>query len=179
MLLIDEKVEVRGINEAIKAMRLVDKDAIAALRKELKSAILPSAKKIAAQIPTTAPMSGMNHSGRTRWTGAQAKVSFAPARIRKGKDTHPIVSIVVVGKAQGAGFDIAEIAGSADLKFSKNRRKGLAFLNVLETRATWSYAAGRFGFGYFLREKKDLQEIAERILYRQAQEFNEKLKRAA
>lgn len=179
MLLIDDKVEVRGINEAIKAMRMVDKEAIAALRKELKGAITPTAKKIAAQVPTTAPLSGMNHSGRTRWTGARGTVSFAPARIRKGQDTHPIVSIVLVGAGKGAGFDIAEIAGSADLAFSKNKKKGRAFLLNLEGRAPWSFSAGRFGFGYFLREKKDLQVIAETILYRQAKEFNDKLRRAA
>lgn len=179
MLLIDDKVEVRGINEAIKAMRIIDKEAVAALRKELKSALVPTAKKIASQVPTTAPLSGMNHSGRTRWTGARGTVSFAPARIRKGKDTHPVVSIQLLGAGKGAGFDIAEIAGSRDLAFSKNKKKGRAFLLNLESRAPWSYSAGRFGFGYFLREKKDLQEIAERILYRQAEEFNQKLKRAA
>ena len=195
LLFIDDKVEVRGIKEAIRDMKQIDKDAIAALRKEMKTAIMPIARKIASKVPTEAPLSGFNHSGRTRWSGAKATVSFAPARIRRDKKQVPIVSIVMSGKAGGAGFDIAEIAGSDDLKQGRNpsaqftRRggsrkirtrqngQGRAMVRALEFRAPWSYAAGRFGFGYFLQEKRDLQNIAENILGRAAKDFNKKIAR--
>lgn len=197
MFKIDDKVEVTGITEAIRAMKNIDQEAIAALRAELKQAINPTAKKIAAQIPTSAPLSGMRHNGRTRWTGARASVIFTPSKIRKGVDTYPIVSIRTTGKAGGSGYDIAEIAGSANLSTTRPSSKeftrtgasraqrtrqngqGRAMVNNLKSRAPFSYAAGRFGFGYFLREKKDIQKIAENILEKHAKEFTKKIKRAA
>lgn len=195
MLLLDDKVEVKGINEALKDMKKLDAEAVKALRNNMKQAILPTAQKIAAQVPTQSPLSGMNHSGRTRWTGARARVAFTPAKIRKGKDLHPIVSIVLVGKGQGAGFDIAEIAGSRNNQFTRPQSKeftrrgasrqirtrqngqGRAFVNNLNQRAPWKLKAGRFGFGYFLQEKRTLQTIAEGILARQAEEYNKKIAR--
>ena len=195
MLLIDDKVEVTGIKEALKDMKQLDADAIKALRAKMKTAILPIAQKIAAQVPTESPLSGMKHSGRTRWTGARARVAFTPAKIRKGKDTHPLVSIVLQGKTQGAGFDIAEIAGSRNLQFSASRSKeftrrgasrkirttqngqGRAFVNALEFRSGSPWSAGRFGFGHFLKEKAALQVIAKSILVDQANEYNKKIAR--
>lgn len=195
MLLIDDKVEVTGINEAIKDMRKLDAEAVKALRNKMKQAILPTAQKIASKVPTQAPLSGMMHSGRTRWTGARARVAFTPAKIRKGKDLHPIVSIVLQGKTGGAGFDIAEIAGSANLAYSAKQSKeftrrgaskkirtrqngqGRAFVNALEFRSSSTWSAGRFGFVHFLQEKKNLENIAKGILADQAEEYNKKIAR--
>jgi hypothetical protein len=195
VLLLDDKVEIVGIKEALKDMKKLDAEAIKALRAKLKTAILPIAQKIAAQVPTQAPLSGMMHSGRTRWTGARARVAFTPAKIRKGKDTHPLVSIVLTGKSSGAGFDIAEIAGSRNNQFTQSRSKeftrrggsrkirttqngqGRAFVNNLESRAPWSFSAGRFGFGYFLKEKAALQVIAKDILVDQAKQYNREIAR--
>lgn len=195
MLLIDDKVEVTGIKEALKDMKKLDADAIKVLRAKMKTAILPTAQKIAAKVPTQAPLSGMIHAGRTRWTGARARVAFTPSKIRKGKDTHPLVSIVLTGKGSGAGFDIAEIAGSRNNQFTKSRSKefqrttsankirttqngqGRAFVEKLGERAPWKLKAGRFGFGYFLQEKKSLEKIARGILSDQAREYNKKIAR--
>lgn len=199
MLLIDNKVEVVGINEAIKAMKNIDKEAVKALRKDLKTALTPTAKQIASKVPTNAPLSGFNHNGRTRWTGAVGRVAFTPAKIRKGQDMHPIVSVVLKGKGDGAGFDIAEIAGSRNFKFTRPRSKeftragasgairtrqngqGKAMVREMASRgrAPWSYAAGRFGFGYFLLERKSMQKIATDILSKQQAEFNKQIRRAA
>lgn len=195
VLLLDDKVEVRGINEALKDMKRLDADAIKALRNNMKTAILPIAQKLAAQVPTEAPLSGMRHNGRTRWTGARARVSFTPAKIRKGKDTHPLVSIVLVGKGSGAGFDLAEIAGSRNNTFTRAQSKeftrrraprpirttqngqGRAFVKNISEAAPYKLKAGRFGFGGFLKEKAALQVIAQKILVDQANEYNKKISR--
>jgi hypothetical protein len=197
VLLIDDKVEVTGINEAIKDMKKLDAEAVKALRNKMKSAILPTAQKIAAKVPTQAPLSGMIHAGRTRWTGARARVAFTPAKIRKGKDLHPIVSIVLTGKGTGVGFDLAEIAGSRNFQFTRERSKefqrrtssnkirtrqngqGRQMVGQMESRgrAPWTLRAGRFGFGYFLQEKKNLEQIAKGILADQAEQYNQKIAR--
>lgn len=197
MLIIDDKVEVTGIKEAIRDMGKIDKDAVKALRKEMRTAIMPTAKQIASKVPTDAPLSGFSHNGRTRWTGAIASVSFAPARIRRDAKQVPIVSIVLKGKGQGVGFDIAEKAGSRDFQFTRPRSKeftrrgssrairtrqagqGRAMVREMQTRnrAPWKFKAGRFGYGYFLAEKKSLQKIAGRILDNAAKEFSKKIAR--
>lgn len=179
MFRMDDKVEVTGINEAIRAMRSIDKEAVKALRTDLKQKINPVAQKIAAQVQTNAPLSGMNHTARTGWRGARGTTSFAPAKIRKGADMHPIVSVKLTGRGSSAGFDIAEIAGSRGLAFSKNRRKGAKFVANLQKRAPFRTKAGRFGFGYFLREKPTIQKAAIEILEKHAKEFEKKIKRAS
>lgn len=197
MFKVDDKVEVTGISEAIRALKNIDEEAVKALRAEMKSAILPTAQQIAAKVPTQAPLSGMMHAGKTRWTGAKARVAFTPSKIRRGKDTHPIVSIVLQGRGTGAGFDIAEIAGSRNNSFTKPRSRefirrgasekirtrqngqGAAFVRGLQSRSPFTFKAGRFGFGNFLLEKMRLQKIAHGILAKQVKSFNKKLKRAA
>lgn len=195
MIFFDNKVEIEGIRETIRSMNQLDKEAVKALRKELKGALTPTAKAIANKVPTTAPLSGFNHSGRTRWTGAKAIVSFTPGTIRRGKDVHPLVSIKMDGRGGGAGFDIAEIAGSRNLSTTRASSKefkrygasirtrqngqGQALVRGLAQRAPWNMKAGRFGFGYFLKEKKAMQTISQAIIDKHQKEMNRQIRRAA
>jgi len=194
---IDKRVKVEGIDETIRSMRKLDKEAIKALRNELKGALTPTAKKIANKVPTTAPLSGFNHNGRTKWTGAKAIVSFTPSSIRRGQDVHPIVSIKMDGRRGGAGFDLAEIAGSRNLtttrasskQFSRRNARqpirtrqngqGRALVNGLKGRAPWSFVAGRFGYGYFLKERKAMEVISQAIIDKHQKDMNKQIARAA
>jgi len=195
MIFLDDKVKVENIRETIRSMRKLDKEAVKALRNELKGALLPTAKSIASKVPTQAPLSGFNHNGRTRWTGARAGVSFTPGTIRRGQDVHPLVSIRLTGKGGGAGFDLAEIAGSRNLRFTRDRSKqfsrrgssrpirtsqngqGRALVRNLKSRAPWSFSAGRFGFGYFLKEKKSMEKISQKIINSHQKEMTRRIAR--
>jgi len=197
MFSFDDRVKVEGINETIRSMRKLDKEAVSALRKELKGALTPTAKKIASKVPTSAPLSGFNHNGRTRWTGARAIVSFTPGSIRRGQDVHPLVSIKMDGKSGGAGFDIAEIAGSRNLSSTRPRSKqferrgasgkittrqngqGRALVRGLKPRAPWSFSAGRFGFGYFLKERKAMEIISQAIIDKHQKKMNKIISKAS
>lgn len=181
MFTISKNVEVEGLKETIRQVNKVDKLAVKALRDEIKSAITPTAKSIASKVPTRSPLSGFNR-GRLRWTGAKARVAFTPGTIRRGKDVHPLVSVVMSSKGSGAAFELTEVAGSDKLAqrsqprtrvgerygkpYSRRNPKSMSrnFEARLNERAPWRYQAGRFGFGYFLREKKDIQKIASKIL---------------
>lgn len=181
MFTIAKNVEVEGLKETIRQVNKVDKLAVKALRTEIKAALIPTAKSIASKIPTRAPLSGFNR-GRLQWTGARAGVSFTPGTIRKGKDVHPLVSITMTGKGKGKAFDFMEVVGSDKLaqrssprtkpaeRYGKRytrpnpKSRSQMFEANLNERAPWRYSAGRYGFGYFLREKKDIQKIASKIL---------------
>lgn len=194
MIGLDEKVKLTGVREAIKDLRGLDKDIIKQLRKDLKGAVLPVAQRIAAKVPTQSPLSGFNHAGRTRWTGARATVNFTPGTIRKGQDVHPLVSITLQGKGNGAGFDIAEIAGSRDNAFSRDKTKSFklngvsrrrtqtkrmadTFVRNLGRRAPFNLKAGRFGFGFFLKERAELQKISTDIIMKTAETYNRRIRR--
>jgi len=181
MFRIAKNVEVEGIKETLRQVAKVDKLAVKALRDELKTALQPTAKQIASKVPTKSPMSGFER-GRVRWTGARATVNFTPGTIRRGSDVHPLVSITLTGKGKGKAFDLIEVVGSDNLaqrssprtkpanRYGKTytrrnpKSRSQTFNANLNERAPWKYSAGRYGFGYFLREKKDIQKIATKIL---------------
>lgn len=195
MFSIDDRVTVDGdIKDLIKEVRKIDKLAIQELRNELKSALTPTAKAIASKVPTQSPLSGFER-GRVRWTGARAFVSFTPAKIRRGADVHPLVSIVMTGRGKGGAFDLAEVVGSDNLAQRSQPRTRTAqrygkpysrpnpksrsqmFEANLNQRAPWRYSAGRYGFGYFLREKNAMQGIAKKILDKHMDKLSLKARR--
>lgn len=196
MLKTEIKVPSADIKKAMRILKTVDQGMAQQLRADIKGQLKPFADKIAGQVPTKAPLSGMTHSGRTRWTGARGSVSFVPGKFSPNKDFQPLVSVRLQGKSGGAGFDIAEVAGSAGLSTSKPRtsavkrgnnpkwtranskRNGQAFLNNIEPRSTFpGYEAGRFGYGNFLKERGAMQKVVINILNDFIVKFNKKIKR--
>ena len=190
------KVPSEDIRKALRILKTLDKGMADQLRTDIKSDLKPYADKIAGKVPTTPPLSGMAHSGRTRWTGAKGSVSFTPGTFKPGREFQPLIKIVLQGRSKGSGFDIAEIAGSAGLKtgkpktspvsrrgsskpFSRQnpRRVGKAFLNNIEPRSPFSeFKAGRFGYGYFLQERKAIQKDVIGILDSFAKKFNRRVR---
>jgi len=173
-----EKGKVTGIQKAIRELNQIDKGIVKQLRADMKSALAPDAKQLAASVPATpAPLSGFNHTGRTRWNGAKGTVSVTPSRIRKGKDEHPIVTFKLTGKGNSAGFDVAEMAGTRNLRYSKNRSSGSKFVKNLERRAPFKFQGGRFAYGVFLQQRKPIQKKALKVFDKFAKKFNKKVSR--
>lgn len=191
------KVEVptEDIRAVMRLLKQVEPDMARQLRLDLKGELKPIADRIASKVPSESPLSGMRHSGRTQWSGARGSVSFTPAKVIKGRDVHPLVTIVLQGKSRKAGYDIAEIAGSRNMAFSKSRttkvtrrgadwsrknsrRNGDSFVTNLEPRSPFpSYQAGRFGYGYFLRERSAIQKQAADILKAFGKKVEKKLRK--
>ena len=109
-------MHVSGVGDVTKQLRLLDRKALNALRKQMRMAVLPIAKEIAGEVPSQAPLSGMNHSGVTRWTGVpKASVSFTPGKSRGG-GTRLLGMKFTGGTSRsggGIGFDYSELAGSS------------------------------------------------------------------
>ena len=172
-----EKVKVTGLQRAIRELNQIDKGIVKQLRADMKSALSPDAKALAAEVSGPAPLSGFNHKGRTRWNGARGSVSVTPSRIRKGKDEHPIVTIRLTGKGSSAGFDVAEMAGTRNLRYSKNRSSGAKFVKNLSSRAPFKFQGGRFAYGVFLQQRKPIQKKALKVFDKFAKKFNKKVSR--
>ncbi len=120
-------MHVSGVGDVTKQLRLLDRKALNALRKQMRMAVLPIAKEIAGEVPSQAPLSGMNHSGVTRWTGIpKASMSFTPGKSRGGGTR--LLAMKFTGGTRGSGgigFDYSELAGSS-------KRPGSQFSKVYE-----------------------------------------------
>jgi hypothetical protein len=120
-------MRVEGIASVTKELRDLDRKAVNKLRAEMRASINPVMREIAGDVPSEAPLSGMNHNGVTRWTGVpKSSVSFTPGRGRGGSKR--LLSMKFTGGTRGGGgigFDYAELAGSS-------RRPGARFSKVYD-----------------------------------------------
>jgi hypothetical protein len=114
-ILLATQMRVDGIDVVVKKLRTLDRKALNKLKAVMRQSINPVAKSIAADVPSAAPLSGMNHDGVTRWTGQpRATMSFTPGRGKAGSTR--LLSMKFTGGTRGAGgigFDYAELAGSS------------------------------------------------------------------
>ena len=127
--MLSTSMRVEGIASVTKELRSLDRKALNALRGEMRASINPIMREIAADVPSEAPLSGMNHNGVTRWTGVpKSSVSFTPGRGRGGSSR--LLSMKFTGGTRGGGgigFDYAELAGSSSrpgARFSKVYDRG-------------------------------------------------------
>ncbi len=177
MITLSKKTKIQGLDQAVRDLRAIDKGIIKQLRKDLRGDLNPIAREVADEIPVQAPLSGMNNNGRTAWTGVRAAVSFRPtARSKTGKGV-PVVSMTLKSRGKKAGFEIAEMAGSKNLMFSKNPRQGRQFVNALKRASDFPrYKAGRFGYGLFQNRRDEMQKISVKVIDKFAAKFNKRVR---
>lgn len=104
------KINVQGVREMLQLLDSVQPDAVKALRKEMRRIALPVVSAIKSNLPSTSPLSGMNHYGRTRFAGAEVKTELAFSDSIRSK-TKPLVTLVVQSPGDAAGLEIADMAG--------------------------------------------------------------------
>lgn len=177
MIRLSKKTKIQGIDKAVKELNNIDKGITRQLRKDLGSKLRPIAKEVASEVEIEPPISGMAGGHRTAWAGVKAGVQFRPtARARLGGST-PIVTMSLKSRGKYAGFEIAEMAGSKNLSFSKNRNRGRQFVNALRRRSDFPrYKAGRFGYGLFLKRRDEMRKLAVEVIDVFAKQFNKKVR---
>jgi len=113
--LLSTQMRVEGIADLTSTLRSLDRKAVNKLRAEMRGSINPVAKAIGSDVPSEAPLSGMNHEGVTRWTGqVRSSVSFTPGRAKGGATR--LLAMKFTGGTRaggGIGFDYSELAGSS------------------------------------------------------------------
>lgn len=101
--------EVRGVREALNTLSKFDKELVQELRRDLAKVSAPLTQRIRDAIPSSAPIIGFNHNGRTGWPKKQiqikTKLNTSTGRRRLFSST---VRIVITN----AGVQIADFAGS-------------------------------------------------------------------
>lgn len=88
----------------------VQPGSIKALRKEIRQIAQPAVSAIKSNLPSSSPLSGMNHYGRTRFAGAQVNTQLLLGS-SINSTTIPLVRIQVVSPGDAVGLEIADMAG--------------------------------------------------------------------
>lgn len=152
---------VYGVREALKELRSMDKKAQLACQREMKSAAKPLANKVASFIPTSPPLSGMNHLGRTGWHSADIWNVAIRYGGRKRKDANEwnLLSLRLE-TAQAVMFDMAGRKTSNRLASALSKSFGGA------SRAAWRPESELFN-----ETSKAITDALEKV----AKELNENL----
>ncbi len=105
-----QSIRIKGVKETLELLDAVQPGAIKELRKDIRRIAEPAVSAIKSNLPRTAPLSGMNHYGRTRFAGAKVKAELL-LRGWSNSDTIPLARLAVVSPGDAAGLEIADMAG--------------------------------------------------------------------
>jgi hypothetical protein len=177
-------VDQGDLNRVVRELKAIDDKSVRMLRSSLKIGLAPMTSKIQSDIPKTAPLSGMNHRGSTRWRGVNKPVvSFMPGRSKKNGTN--LLMITVTGGKRGLGFDYAELAGirsrpgrTVSKPYTRRVRgggvtremthrvttQGDIFINKLQMRKPIRGVAGRYAYDSFLKMRPLVVETARGII---------------
>jgi hypothetical protein len=104
------KIRIEGVKETLQLLDAVQPGSIRELRKDIKRIAEPAVTAIKSSLPATAPLSGMNHYGRTRFAGALVKANL-DLRQHRLSNSHSLVRIEVISPGDAVGLEIADMAG--------------------------------------------------------------------
>ena len=105
-----QQIRIQGIKETLELLDALQPGAIKELRKDIRRIAQPVVSAIKSNVPTTSPLTGMNHYGRTRFAGAKVSAELL-LRGWGNSDTIPLARLAVVSPKDAAGLEIADMAG--------------------------------------------------------------------
>jgi hypothetical protein len=166
-------VKVTGMAEVVVTLNGIDKDIVKRARKDLRTAAQPVARAVKSNIPREAPLTGMQHMGRTGWNLSGVKVNvrvnFSKKAERRGSQ---LVSIVAGSKGLGgAAFEIADMAGRKSSGSTRSGKAMIRELNNTSGRASrFVYPAAQAALPYVENSVRDTIRQLQR-------DYNKRLKR--
>ena len=110
-----DPVRIKGVKETLQLLEAVQPGSIKQLRKDVRRIVGPAVSAITSNLPRTAPLSGMNHYGRTRFAGAKVKSELITWD-KKTTNTSSLVRISVESPGDAVGLEIADMAGRRTMK---------------------------------------------------------------
>ena len=105
-----QPIQIQGVKKTLQLLDDLQPGSIRELRKDVRRIAGPAVSAIKSNLPATAPLRGMIHSGRTRYAGASVKAEVQ-TRDSKFSNTSSLVRISVQSPGDAAGLEIADMAG--------------------------------------------------------------------
>jgi hypothetical protein len=175
-----------NIQAVVKELRAIDTDLYKALRSELKQELQPVSRKIQANIPSKAPLSGFSRNKATgpereryTWRKPRAGVNTDLGNPRRAiSGLSPLVSLFYKDSGATAGFAILELAGSKNVGRFKNglSPQGRAMIQNLNARFPMKSSSGRFVLPYARPQQGAMRQAVENILVKYAKRVGRRLK---
>jgi hypothetical protein len=165
-------IDAQGVRETIAELRKLDPGLVSALRKDMRSSLKPFAQEIKEALPMTAPLSGMDHNGDTRYLPSTVTVSLTTGRSKKHPTLSALASIRVTPRNKSRGLYLAELAGTRSNGYTPQGRNLIAVLNE---RRQMRVPAGRFIYDTFRRNKNQIFVIAISVLNKHLDQVNVRL----
>jgi septum formation topological specificity factor MinE len=156
--------EVIGVQELIRELKDTEPELVKQMRKDLITEIKPLYGMIKSNIPTTAPLSGFSHYGRTGWKKNPVKVTGKAVTSSRGGKTN-LVSI----RTTSAAVEIADMAGR---KANGNTEQGQAMIANLRARFG---GASRFVYPAIEKEIPKVRQSLVKIIERYAEVKSRKI----
>ena len=171
------KAQVVGLKETLRDLNKLDKELSKEIRKDIRKTVQPLADAINAARPDGAPLSGMEHNGRTAWKNKRPVAVKLDTRKPKRYVDHPgrTVTNVVRVTTKDAPTAIVDMAGRAGGSQSRapQARQRPNFASALTSRLgppsrfMWPQAENMVG---------DIQRQMEPIIKRVEDAMNRDLK---
>lgn len=122
------KAQVVGLKETLRDLNKLDKELSKEIRKDIRNVVQPLADAINSTVPGGAPLSGMDHSGRTGWKNhKKVAVKLDTRKPKKYVDrpgrTVTNVVRVTTKDAPTAIVDMAGRAGGTQSRAPQPRRR--------------------------------------------------------
>ena len=142
-------IQVKGVGETLRELGKINPSLKRELNKDIRSILKPLLAEINQSIPSTPPLSGMAHNGRTGWNNRKNSVIKIDSRKPRRNLNAPRMSVpvnIVRITTKGAPVAIVDMAGKAggttSRREAKYRRPRFASLLPGEpSRFMWAKAA--------------------------------------
>lgn len=107
-----DSVQLIGVKETFKELKAVEPTVYKQLIKDIRKVAKPAASKIRSAIPAVAPLSGMNHNGKSAWSGVKVSTRVTPSgRAGFGSTEARLVQIQTQSTGTNYGVEMADMAG--------------------------------------------------------------------
>lgn len=170
-------IQVQGLKETLRDLQKLEPELRKQINKDIRRTVKPVADFINSNIPGQAPLSGMDHSGRTGWRNRKAvaiKLDARKPRRYVDKPGRTITSVVRITTkdAPTAIVDMAGKAGGGSSRAPQARRRP-NFDNALSARLG---APSRFMWRDTEGQIELVSEELVKIIHDVEQEVNKSLK---
>lgn len=155
------QTEVRGLRETLLEIRELDTLIFKQVKKNIESAVSPLATKVQAAIPTTSPLTGFNHDGRTSFKSSENKVKVKTS-FKRPRANRPLSLLKIV--VTGVGINIIDMAGRRSSGKTVEGKAMITALNMKVGRASrFLYPAVEKNMSLIDRTLQQALEDASRI----------------
>lgn len=154
------QVDKHDVAIAFRVINRLDPDSVKELKKELKTALAPTAKRVANDYPHSPVLSGFEMAyNKWRWDKVLGKVSITPGKSKKGAGFNNLVSIQMSYKA--ATPYVVDMVGQVT---QGRTPQGKALYKALQERLPGWPKGGRVFYKSFKSSAYEIKDKAESII---------------